>query len=254
MNAAIGRHCSFVIKRFSARTNVTRHSIQQRQVARASMSSSTTINERADAILDYWLGASWRTVGEWDFDHSRLQLWFGKNDDVDSEIRTLFGEDIERLSNGSYDGWNRVVNEGAGYEEGLAFCILGDQFCRNVFRNTKDMYKADDKVLPLAKRLLQDVHSIPISQRFFLLLPLMHSENIEDQEACVAAFKELLEKAKAGQHDGALEFLNYSVQYAIDHRDIVAKYGRFPHRNALLGRENTPEEVEGFNQGSIKSF
>ncbi len=119
-------------------------------------------------------------------------------------------------------------------EQALAVTIVFDQFPRNMFRKQADAFATD----PLARAIAYNAQRLgfpdrlPPSRRSFLFMPFMHSEELADQELCVTLF--------AGEAD--------SLKYAIEHRDIVARFGRFPHRNRALGRETTPEE-NAFLQG-----
>ena len=250
MNILILGRYSILAKQFhSARKGVGSMS-QAQSISRGS-------DSRADDILEYWLGDSWKSASRWDpLAKDNSQKWFGKSEDVDTHIRNEFGQDVELLESTYKTSWNRLYNKEASLDECVAYIILGDQFCRNMFRGTKDMYQADGFILPLSKHLVEnkELNNMTLPLMFFTLLPLMHSEQLADQEQCLELFTELLKEAEAGGHEEAQSFLTQVVSYAKSHVDVVAAYGRFPHRNAILGRSNTAQEEQGFNEGTIPSF
>ena len=135
---------------------------------------------------------------------------------------------------GGLDDW-------AGTPAGrLALVILLDQMTRNAYRDTAAMYAFDPRARALSREALQNGHLDALApiERLFLLLPLEHSEDLADQERCVAETRRLAESVAPAHRETYAGF----VDYAIRHRDIVARFGRFPHRNAILGRPSTAEE------------
>jgi uncharacterized protein (DUF924 family) len=170
-------------------------------------------------VLDFWFGAA---------PYAPREVWFERNHDFDRAC-AAFAEEQARAAAGAYDGW------AASPEGALALVLLLDQFPRNLFRGSARAYASDEKARRTAKRAIaagQDALLPPV-QRLFLYLPLEHSETLADQEECcrlTAALTELPQHAEL-------------VRYAERHREIVARFGRFPHRNAVLGRETTPEEA-----------
>ena len=148
---------------------------------------------------------------------------------------TAFLEDYERAARGEYDGWREEP------ESCLALVILLDQFPRNLFRNyPQALYATDDKALDISRAAVQKGfdQKPPPFQRHFLYMPFMHSEDLEDQQRSVALFREL------ATEEGGPDV----TEYAEGHRDIIERFGRFPHRNEVLGRETTPEEAEFLEQ------
>lgn len=167
-------------------------------------------------ILNFW------------FVETKAQQWFQVNEDFDQAVIDRFSEPYEMASRGEFDEWKKSA-DGA-----LALCILLDQMPRNMFRGTPKAFETDKKALVVAKYALsKGLDQVLSSQkRRFLYLPYEHSENINDQRKCV----ELFEKTK---DDDPLGY-----EYAIRHLKVIEKYGRFPHRNKILNRDNTPEEDE----------
>ncbi|GGK19215.1 DUF924 family protein [Salinarimonas ramus] len=161
--------------------------------------------------------AFWRDAGP--------QKWFSKDEALDAEIRERFLSTYEAAAAGRLDEWE-LEPEGS-----LALLILLDQFPRNMFRGTKDVYRSDPQAVLLAERAIERGHDSafdPPMCRFYYL-PFQHAEDLAAQDRAIA-----LNEA-AGDEDG--------VKWARHHRDIIARFGRFPHRNAILGRETTPEEA-----------
>ena len=179
-------------------------------------------------ILDFWFGREdEKGYGEF------RDEWFQKDEEFDRQIRERFLEDYERASRGEYDGWQEEPGSC------LALVILLDQFPRNLFRGDTRTHATDDKALDISREAIQKGfdRKLPPFQRHFLYMPFMHSEDLEDQQRSVALFRDLAE-------EGGPDVL----EYAKGHRDIVGRFGRFPHRNEMLGRETTAEEAEFLEQ------
>ena len=117
---------------------------------------------------------------------------------------------------------------------------------------TTGMYTTDDRVLLWAKACLSRSKPLPLSIRMWVYLPFMHSERLEDQNTCVECLEQLVEEM--GEGSSELQFAMNMLGYAKRHQVIVEKYGRFPHRNAILERPNTDEEDAGLRDGTIESF
>jgi uncharacterized protein (DUF924 family) len=182
-------------------------------------------NTQARQILDFWFAAR-DDAGQ----PAYRDQWFKRDDAFDAQIAQRFGATVERALAGELDGW-------ADNADGvLALVILLDQFPRNLFRGTARAFAGDERALRLAKQAIAQGfdRQLPRYNRMFLYLPFEHSENLADQERSVALFAALDD--------------NNVARYAVAHRDIVARFGRFPHRNAALGRPSTPEETEFLKQ------
>jgi uncharacterized protein (DUF924 family) len=174
---------------------------------------------RVRQILDFWFGAP---------PLAPRKVWFERQDAFDQAC-TAFREDQARAAAGAYDDW-AATPEGA-----LALVLLLDQFPRNLFRGTPHAFASDAKARAVAKQAIAAGHDarLPVVQQLFLYMPLQHSEDLADQEAfCRLA-------ATMTGHPEHEEL----TRYAERHREIIARFGRFPHRNAILGRETTPEEA-----------
>ncbi len=172
-------------------------------------------------IVSFWLAAGY-------------DKWFGKDDAFDAEIRARFLPVYEAAAAGQLSDWEDNA-EGA-----LALTIVLDQFSRNMFRGDARTYAADPLARAVVKRAIARGFDMAVPQtlRNFFYLPLMHSEELADQEQCVALHRRL--------GDPNL------LKYAEGHADIVRRFGRFPHRNAILGRTTTPEEQVFLDGGGFK--
>ena len=172
-------------------------------------------------VLDFWL------LPLADPGHGKKrELWWSSTPELDADIRARFGALIERAIAGELDNW-RKSPDGA-----LALTLLCDQFTRNIWRKTARAFSGDAKARETALHALAHGYpgAYPNDVRLFFYMPLQHSEALGDQDLCCALF------ATLGNPD--------NDKYATEHRDIVAKFGRFPHRNEVLGRVSTTEELE----------
>jgi uncharacterized protein (DUF924 family) len=189
---------------------------------------------RADEILAFWFG----TPDDPTFEAGR-EVWFKPSRTFDEQIRARFLADYEAARRGIYDGWMGAA------ETCLALIVALDQFPRNLFRNSPRSYECDERALSVARHAVAhglDRRLRPL-ERSFAYLPYEHSEDLAAQQEGVALFHGLATHAKGA------EWLDYAVR----HMRIVERFGRFPHRNAILGRASTPEEVE-FLKGPNSSF
>jgi uncharacterized protein (DUF924 family) len=179
--------------------------------------------KKATAVLEFWFGSP----GSPEFGKSR-NVWFKKDEAFDAEIINRFGAIHACADAGRYDAW-QATPKGS-----LALIILLDQFPRNMYRGQPASFASDAHARRIARNALAhgfDRGVLPV-QRTFFYLPFEHSEDIADQRLSLKLFNQL----------GA------NQDYARRHYDIVARFGRFPHRNAILGRESTPEEAEFLKQ------
>ena len=175
-------------------------------------------------LLDFWFGAELET---W-----QLERWFKPNPGFDAACRERFGTLLAPAREGAFDGW-AATPEGA-----LALCLLLDQFPRNLHRGTPEAFAADPAARRLARAaVLRDRHdlALPPTARCFLYLPFEHGEAMADQDLSVALFEGLRDDPVHAAPGG-------SIDYAWKHREVIRRFGRFPHRNAILGRASTPEE------------
>jgi uncharacterized protein (DUF924 family) len=175
---------------------------------------------QATEVLDFWFGPR---------DEERAE-WFRKDDAFDAQIRQRFGALVDLALAGGLREWD-ATPEGA-----LARVLLLDQFTRNAFRGTARAFAGDALALEAARAMVVrgDDATLPPLRRVFVYLPFEHSEDMAMQRESLRLFGTL----------GREGFLDYARRHAV----VVERFGRFPHRNAILGRESTPEEIEFLKQ------
>lgn len=191
----------------------------------------------ARKVRDFWFGKTPLSAEQLP---RRMKLWFGDVPEetqrqVDDALRVRFGPLVERALAGELAQW------ADGPRRRLSLILLLDQFPRNLYRGTAKAFAGDEQALQLALTGMQSVADAALNlvERIFFYLPLQHAEVLEVQEESVAAYKRLLGEAPADMR-GIFEGC---VTFAEQHRDVIRKFGRFPHRNAALGRTATPDEV-----------
>lgn len=185
----------------------------------------TASPKAAQRVLDFWFGPR----GSADFGTQRA-MWFQKHDATDAAIREHFKHDIDAALAGALTDWDRHPR-GA-----LARILLLDQFTRNIYRGTPRAFAGDAMALAAAQRAIDDgchLRLIPV-ERMFIYMPFEHAEDAAAQARAVALFRTL--DATHGGFKSALD-------YALRHQAVIDRFGRFPHRNALLGRASTEEET-----------
>jgi uncharacterized protein (DUF924 family) len=187
----------------------------------------------AEDVLSFWFDTP---ATDADRLRVKMQRWFRGGPVMDQEIAARFTEVTERGLAGELDGW------AADVRGRLALIILFDQFARNLWRDTPKAYAGDDKAQRLATEALDAGldRTLSIEERNFLIMPLAHAENLAHQDRAAALMEGLVADAPA---DLAPVF-SMGIEQTRKFRDIIARFGRFPHRNALFGRTSTPEELE----------
>lgn len=183
-------------------------------------------------ILDFWF----LPPGSLGHDRPRPE-WFRKDEAFDETIRLQFGPLVDEALAATLPEW------GNSAEANLARILVLDQFPRNLFRGEARAFAGDSAALAIAEQMVSSGRdkNLPPIRRWFAFMPFMHSERLIDQERCVALFAGLRREAQEPAFDSAYDF-------AVRHRDIVERFGRFPHRNAALGRASTPEEEDFLRQ------
>ncbi len=173
-----------------------------------------------DDILDFW------------FNELSSDDWFGSSADVDEQITERFQELWEEQK-------AKITSDFlATPETALAAIILFDQFPRNMFRDTAEAFATDHLALQIAREAIDREmdHMLTDEQRMFVYMPFMHSEDLEDQTRSLGLFTAL--------------GIENNIKFAKAHRDVIVKYGRFPHRNIVLGRETRPDEQAAIDAGA----
>ena len=175
-------------------------------------------------VLDFWFGRE----GEEGYGESR-EAWFNKDSEFDREIRDRFEPVYEEAAAGRLDHWKSEARSC------LALIVVLDQFPRNMYRGDARMYAADEKAREAARHAVEHAYDRELSPygRLFMYLPFEHSEELDDQRLSVELFRGLATEM------GSEDLLGYAVR----HLEIIERFGRFPHRNEILGRATTPEEA-----------
>lgn len=184
---------------------------------------------QAQKVLDFWFGQSKHAS----YGQPR-QGWFIKNLEFDLEVRTRFMPDYAQAEAGNLDSWKNSP------QSCLALILLLDQFPRHMFRGTPQAFATDWQALSAAQYAIAqgyDRELLPV-QRWFIYLPFEHSENLDHQNQSVSLFEQLSDDPDSAD----------TIQYAIRHRKVILLFGRFPHRNAILGRVSTAQEEEFLQQ------
>ncbi|HTW54663.1 MAG TPA: DUF924 family protein [Stellaceae bacterium] len=182
------------------------------------------MHERARAMLDFWFGAPGDPGRE-----QHRPIWFNGSPEFDAEVRRHFLVDYEAAVAGHFADWESEP------ESALALLLLLDQVPRNIFRDTPRAYDTDSAACVVADRALarRFDQAVPAAWRIFFYMPLHHSEDLAKQRRSVALFAAL----PGDRGSGGLR--RYGEAYV----DVIARFGRFPHRNVILGRESTEAET-----------
>ena len=164
------------------------------------------------------------------FEEISPEQWFKKDKEFDAMLLERAGTAVRKALNGQLDKWSKSSTGS------VSLVILLDQFTRNIFRDTPKAFSGDEMALVLSQKSINSewFANLSIVYKQFLLMPMMHSEDISMQEKSLPLFKQHTNKR--------------TYEFAIKHRDIIAKFGRFPHRNQIINRPNTEEELIFLNQ------
>ena len=188
--------------------------------------------ETPASVLAFWFGSAANDAAA---AQAQASLWWQKNHATDKAIRTRFAAWTDQAASGALMGW------GATPQGLLALIVLTDQFARNMYRGTPKSFAFDALALGWSKQgIASGAHQqLRLVERVFFYLPLEHSENLADQQQAVARFGALAAEVPAAQREAFDGFVNYAER----HQAVIARFGRFPHRNGILGRASTAEEV-----------
>ncbi len=189
--------------------------------------------KRSEEILNFWFGT---LESDGDFPEQQEKVWFKKSEATDQILREKFERDLQSAIRRELDDWTSTPRGR------LALIILLDQFSRNIYRGTPQSFAQDKQALELCLQGIE--HNVdrklrPI-ERLFFYLPMEHAEDVEIQRQCVKAIKALSEDVVPSLKQ---KFIGY-IDYAVQHCEIIERFGRFPHRNKILARGSTEEELE----------
>ncbi|PWG61400.1 DUF924 family protein [Sediminicurvatus halobius] len=188
----------------------------------------------AEALLTYWFGEDADALSDAAIAQRQAQLWWGKSDQQDEEIRERFGALAAQAARGELDAW---ADSARGR---LALILALDQLPRVVHRGRPEAFASDHLALGQslqAQRLREDLTLRPV-ERVFVYMPMEHAEALPVQDECVHRFEELLAAVPEAEREPFEMFLDFARR----HRDVILRFDRFPHRNAILGRASTPAE------------
>jgi uncharacterized protein (DUF924 family) len=198
------------------------------------------MNEEFEEVLRFWFSSL--PGGDHAAMVRQMEWWFRGG--ADSEIIKRFPPLLERAVRGEFDSWSQSPRSR------LALIIVLDQFSRTIHRGTAQAFAQDPKALGLALEGIEIRHYAALEtpwEKTFFFLPLGHSEDLTNLERAVKLADELIKEAPQ-EARGMLEF---SANQARGHRDVIARFGRHPHRNEILGRQSTPEELEYLGAGQL---
>jgi len=191
-----------------------------------------------DEVLEFWFDDALDSPAA---SAARGSFWFGSDPAADSLIWELYADVVTDAAAGHYDDWLQTARGR------LALIILLDQFPRNIFRGTAEVYRYDPVVITLAQAgvALGQLAGMSVPEQAFFLMPYQHSEALDVQRAGVALMQAMVAEAPPEWRDTAQNFADFAVR----HHDIVESYGRFPHRNRVLGRSSTDAEARFLQEG-----
>lgn len=184
-----------------------------------------------DSILSFWIGAA---ADDPVVAGSKTKLWFMSSPAADNDLQLRFSKLLSEAEQGLLASWQQSTLGG------LALVILLDQFSRNIYRGGAAAFSNDDAALKIATNIVTSGQHLSLKpvERVFLHMPFEHSESLEIQSQSVSLFKTLTAEAAQEWRPQLQAF----TDHAIEHRKIISRFGRFPHRNKVLGRTNTAEE------------
>jgi len=185
-----------------------------------------------ETVLNFWFGADPDDAA---VAKEKSALWWSKGPEIDDEIRQRFESLVVKAAAGELADWQSTPSGR------LALILLTDQFPRNIYHDSPRAFAQDSKTLAYCLDGIKRDFDFKLRriERVFFYLPLEHAESLEHQEQSVRQFSALLDEVGADQKNLFAEYLDFAVR----HRNIIARFGRFPHRNKILGRKSTAEEL-----------
>lgn len=196
------------------------------------------MSTQVEEVLQFWFG----TMADGFPTSDRTALWWGASDETDQLIEELFGALVRQALRGELEAWSESPRGR------LALIILLDQFTRSIFRSTPEAFSGDGLALTLCRSGLERGHdqALEYAERQFFYMPLEHAEDLAMQDESIRYFENLLMEVPPHKKVVA----QGSLDFAHQHRDQIVQFGRFPHRNRVLDRESTTEELAFLNQSN----
>lgn len=194
---------------------------------------TVAVHKEAEKVLRFWFGP----LQDGLMDPSQRTGLFRADSAFDARIRREFGVDVEAAMAGERDHWSTTARSRA------ALVILLDQFTRNIFRGTPRAFEGDSQALAFAREGISrgEDQLLALEEQVFFYLPFEHSEALADQETSLTLFENLLAEQETGGKAAAT--VREYLQHARDHHALIERFGRFPHRNRILGRQSTTKEA-----------
>ena len=194
--------------------------------------------EQPEGVLNFWFG---ELEGRADIDASKQRMWWMGGPEIDETIRARFATTVEAALRGDLAHWQKTARGS------LALVIVLDQFTRNLGRGTPDAFAGDERALAVCQHSINEGQDkeLRLIERAFLYMPMMHAEDRKMAEICKARFAELGAEIAALGAEGFPDFNKHAIQHA----DIVMRFGRYPHRNEILERTSTQEEHRFMAEG-----
>jgi len=191
--------------------------------------------DEINRVLSFWFGDLKENEAP---SEAHRKMWWIKDTENDNRIKDNFGNDLRLAIDGELDDWKKSP------EGSLALIILLDQFSRNIYRDTNKAFSQDEMSLQICTEGIdngfdKELHPV---KRILFNMPLMHSESMDMQEKSLECFSGLAQEFT--EPESIASTVSNSYQYALRHYEIIKRFGRYPHRNEILGRESTTEEIE----------
>ncbi|AWF80872.1 DUF924 domain-containing protein [Microbulbifer sp. A4B17] len=194
-----------------------------------------------DDVLFFWFGTT--DIRSSTAAPGKQDLWFAASSEVDADIKARFGAITASAQQGELNHWLKTL------EGELALLLICDQLSRNIYRGTQLAFAGDPQALSISEKLIQRGvgSSLGVYQQVFVGMPLEHSEDLVTQQRSVDYFRQL--QQTFAEDKIAAPYLDTHFRYALAHQEVIERFGRFPHRNAALGRISTQAETEWLAQG-----
>ena len=185
-----------------------------------------------EEILDYWIGPDDIDPVGWG---EKQVLWYAFDESVDEKIRTQFGPELTAAENGQREDW-KLSDRGC-----LALLVLYDQFSRNLYRGTPDVYRNDPEAVAVTDQLVETgaLYSLNVPAHILAFHAYHHAEDLPRQQKVLKLAEDLISRSS----DEWKESINSNLEYMKSHAGVIHEFGRFPHRNKILGRESTAAEI-----------
>ena len=188
---------------------------------------------KIESMLDFWIGADNISPEGWD---EKQKLWYASDTSVDDEIRERFGAELDAAERGKRENWKDSLRGQ------LALIVLYDQFSRNLYRGSPDVYRNDAEAVAVTDMIVSagQLAELNVPAHILVFHPYHHAEDQHRQERVLDLARQLLTRCEPGWRQS----IESNLAYMENHAGVIRRFGRFPHRNRVLARESTPEEIQ----------